>query len=134
MVPLAIRRPSTGPLGPAPGRRGCRVLTVAIGMPMPDRDRVALESALASGFRVVDIRDAPLDTAIVVVPPCSAHAIETLMVGFPRAKILVVEGPWTILSGPVTSAIRAGAYGYAIGETGPGDLAESITWISDRAA
>jgi hypothetical protein len=134
MVHLAIRRPSTRPFGPAPGRRGYRVLTVAIGMPMPDGDRAALEAALAPGFRVVDIRDAPPDTAIVVVPPCSAHAIETLTVGFPLAKILVVEGPWPILSGPVTCAIRAGAYGYAVGETGPGDLAESIAWISDRAA
>ena len=101
---------------------------------MPGRDRTALESALAPRCRVVDIRDAPADTAIVVVPPCSTHAIETLMVCFPRAKILVVEGPWPILSGPVTSSIRAGAFGYAVGETGPGDLAESIAWISDRAA
>lgn len=134
MVSLASRRPSTSAPGPAPGLPGYRVLTVAIGMPMPDRDRAALESALAPRCRVVDIRDAPPDTAIVVVPPCSTHAIETLMVGFSHAKILVVEGPWPVLSGPVSSAIRAGAFGYAVGEKGPGDLAESIAWISDPAA
>ena len=134
MVSLAIRRSSTSAPGPPPGRTGYSVLTVAIGMPMPDRDRAALESALAPRCRVVDIRDAPRDTAILVVPPCSTQAIETLMIGFPRAKILVVEGPWLILSGPVSSAIRAGAFGYAVGETGPGDLAESIARISDPAA
>lgn len=134
MVRLAIRPPSTSPAGPSPGRPGYPVLTVAIGMPMPGRDRAALESALVPRSRVVDIRDAPPDTAIVVVPPCSTHAIETLMAGFPRAKVLVVEGPWPILCGPVTSAIRAGAFGYVVGETGPDDLAESIAWISDAAA
>lgn len=147
MARLAIRPPyptSAGPAGPPgppadrpgppPGQPGYPVLTVAIGMPMSDRDRAALESALAPPCRVVDIRDAPADAAIVVVPPCSTRAIETLMVGFPRAKVLVVEGPWPILSGPVTNAIRAGAFGYAVGETGPGDLAESIAWISDPAA
>ena len=138
MVRLAIRRPSTGtPLprtDPAPGRPGRPAFTVAIGMPMPDRDRVSLESALTPRCRVVDIRDAPPDTAIVVVPRCSAQAIVTVIAGFPRAKVLVIEGPCPVLSGPVTSAIRAGAFGYAVGEVGPGDLAESIAWISDLAA
>ncbi|HEX4863047.1 MAG TPA: hypothetical protein VFV02_03190 [Acidimicrobiales bacterium] len=101
---------------------------------MTDRDRAALESALIPRWRVVDIREAPPETAIVVVPPCSAHAIETLMAGFPVAKVLVVEGPSPGLRGPVTGAIRAGAFGYAVGETGPADLAESIAWIGDPAA
>lgn len=101
---------------------------------MSDQDRAELESALTPQTRVLDIRDAPADTPIVVVPPCSVHAIEALLTDFPRAKVLVVEGPHPARRGPVTDAINAGAFGYAVGDDGTADLAQSITWICDPAA
>ncbi|HUE58933.1 MAG TPA: hypothetical protein VMO88_05070, partial [Acidimicrobiales bacterium] len=94
----------------------------------------ALAVSLGGGCRVVDIRDAPADTAILVVPPCSAHAITTLMDAYPIARVLVVEGPCPPRCGPVTTLIRAGAFGYAVRDAEPGDLAESINWVRETAA
>ena len=103
-------------------------------MPTSDTDRDVLAKSLGGGCRVMDIRDAPPDAAILVVPPCSAHAISTLMDSFPEARILVLEGPCPPRCGPVTSMFRAGAFGYAVAKTGTGDLAESINWVLDIAA
>lgn len=108
-------------------------LTIAIGMPTSDSERAALAASLGGGCRVVDIRDAPADTAILVVLPCSAHAISSLMDAYPIARVLVIEGPCPPRCGPVTTLIRAGAFGYAVRDTEPGDLAESINWVRDAA-
>jgi hypothetical protein len=125
-VALAEREPED-PQPPKP-------VTIAIGMPTSDSERAALATSLGGGCRVVDIRDAPPDTAILVVPPCSAHAIASLMDTYPIARVLVLEGPCPPRCGPVTTLIRAGAFGYAVSETEPGDLAESINWARNAAA
>ncbi len=109
-------------------------VTIAIGMPTSDSERAALATSLGGGCRVVDIREAPPDTAILVVPPCSAHAINSLMDAYPLARVLVLEGPCPPRCGPITRLIRAGAFGYAVSATEPGDLAESINWVRNAAA
>jgi hypothetical protein len=90
------------------------VVTIAIGMPMPPAERQAIVAALGPGYEVVDICAAPLDTALVVVGPCSAGAIQAVTDTFPQAGVLVVERQSAATAGPVISALRAGAVGYLV--------------------
>ena len=136
MAKLAARYTIEGALGEREPEDRYRPnpVTIAIGMPTSDSERTTLASSLGGGCRVVDIREAPPHTAILVVPPCSAHAINSLMEAYPLARVLVLEGPCPPRCGPITRLIRAGAFGYAVSETELGDLAESINWVRNAAA
>jgi hypothetical protein len=115
--------------GGEPGNDQGAPLAVAIGMPMSAAERDGISAALGSRYDVVDIRDADEDTAVIVVPPCSRQAIETLRDAFPAAAVLVVEGLSSGSAGPVTMALRAGATGYAVSEPDPSHLARSIRCV-----
>jgi hypothetical protein len=85
---------------------------VAIALPWsPERLR-AMQEALGPGFVVEDIRTAPPETALVVVPPCSPGAIRAVKRTFPAARVLIVEAGATTPAGPVNRAMLAGASGY----------------------
>jgi hypothetical protein len=88
--------------------------TIAIGMPMAGEERARIGAALGSGYRVVDIREAPLDTAMVVVGPCSAGAMRMLNRAFPQAGLLVLERATSNTGGPVIRALRGGAIAYVV--------------------
>ena len=90
------------------------LITIATGMPMTSEERAGIGAALGPGYRVVDIREAPVDTALVVVGPCSAGAMRMLNRAFPRASLLVVEREASTAPGPVIRALRAGAIAYIV--------------------
>jgi hypothetical protein len=90
------------------------VISIAIGMPMDGDERAGIGTALGPGFRVVDICEAPLDTALVVVGPCSAGAMRMLNRTFPHARLLVMEREGSTSGGPVIRALRAGAIAYIV--------------------
>jgi hypothetical protein len=89
-------------------------ITIALGMPVPVEERNGIAAVLGAAYRVVDICEAPLDTAVVVVGPCSAGAIRALTRTFPDAEVLVVEREASTTTGPVSSALRAGATAYVV--------------------
>ena len=90
------------------------LITVAIGMPMAGDEHARIGAALGPGYRVVDIREAPVDTALVVVGPCSAGAMRMLNRTFPHASLLVMEREASSSGGPVIRALRAGAIAYIV--------------------
>jgi hypothetical protein len=90
------------------------LVTVAIGMPMTNEELADIGAALGPGYRVVDIREAPLDTALVVVGPCSAGAMRMLNRTFPDASLLVLEREESRTGGPVIRALRGGAVAYIV--------------------
>jgi hypothetical protein len=102
-----------------------RGLTIAMGMPTSADERDTIEAAIGLSYRVVDIREAPVDTSLVVVGPCSAAAIERLRTTFPQAGVLVVERQATTGAGPVINALRAGALAYIVAGSQPLELSSS---------
>jgi hypothetical protein len=98
------------------------LITIAVGMPMPGEERATIGAALGPGYRVVDICEAPLDTALIVVGPCSAGAMRMLHRTFPHAGVLVLEREASTTWGPVISALRAGAIAYVVAGAEPNSL------------
>jgi hypothetical protein len=101
------------------------VITVALGMPMSGDERNRIRAELGPAYRVVDICEAPLDTAVIVVGPCSAGALRMLTATFPDADVVVVEREDSRAIGPVTNALRAGARAYIVAVTEPDSLPAS---------
>jgi hypothetical protein len=101
------------------------VITIATGMPMSGDERHKIVTALGPGYRVVDIREAPLDTTLIVVGPCSAGAIRELTATFPHARVLVIERQGATTAGPVVRALRAGAVAYVVAEADQNHLPAS---------
>src|SRR5204863_9720900 len=87
---------------------------IALGMPVQAEARNVIAVVLGAAYRVVDMFEAPLVTALLVVGPCSAGAIRVLTGTFPHAEVLVVEREASTTAGPVTSAMRAGAVAYIV--------------------
>jgi hypothetical protein len=92
----------------------CLLVTIAIGMPMASEERARIGAAMGPGYQVVDIREAPLDTALVLVGPCSAGAMRMLNRTFPHASVLVLEREASAAGGPVIRALRGGAIAYVV--------------------
>jgi hypothetical protein len=93
----------------------------------------AVQDALGSGFTVEDIRKAPRDSAMVVIPPCSASTIGAILRDFPTALVLVVEANTPGNGGPIGRALAGGAAAY-VESTGPAGLADSVRWAQEGLA
>ena len=109
-----------------------RRVTVAVASPLSQDQLGALQDALGPSFAVADIRWAPRESAVVVVPPCSPGTINAVLGAFPLAQVLVVEVDAGV-GGPVGRALSAGASAY-LGPVGPAGLAESVRWAQARLA
>jgi hypothetical protein len=118
---FALRRKSRHHLGQAVPGQASRI-TIALGMPVTGEERGAIQAAIGPSYQVVDICEAPVDTSLVLVGPCSAAAIQMLTSTFPQAGVLVVERSGAATSGPVISALRAGALAYIVAEPQQGNL------------
>jgi hypothetical protein len=111
----------------------CTQIMVAMALPLSPAQMQAVQDALGSGFTVEDIRTAPRDSAMVVIPPCSASTIGAVLRDFPNALVLVVEANTPGKAGPVARALAGGAAAYA-GPTGPAGLADSVRWAQEGLA
>jgi hypothetical protein len=107
---LSTREPHfsqpTGADGPVPP------VVVAVALRRSARELEDMQEALGAGFIVEDIRTAPAEAAVVVVPPCSPGAIKAILHAFPSAQVVVVEGEATARVGPVERVLLAGAVDY----------------------
>ncbi len=108
-------------------------ITVAIALPLSPAQMQAVQAALGSAFAVEDIRRAPRESAIVVVPPCSAGTIRAVRRDFPAARVVVIEANTGENAGPIGRALASGAAVYA-GATGPAGLADSVRWAHQGLA
>jgi hypothetical protein len=106
---------------------------VAVALRLSPEQLEALRDALGPECAVEDIRRAPRDSALVVVPPCSPGALTAVMRTFPKARVLVVEMEGDATSGPVARALGAGAAGY-VGPVAAAGLAQSVRWAQGRLA
>jgi hypothetical protein len=68
-----------------------RPYTVAIGMPISESELGSLRRALGPRYSVMDIREAPPDVSVLVVPRCSPGAIDALGRTFPSAQVVVLD-------------------------------------------
>ncbi len=100
-------------------------VTIAMGMPVTEEERDAIATAIGAGYWVVDICEAPVDTSLVVVGPCSSGAIRMITSTFPQAGVLVVERQAATIAGPVVRALRAGALAYIVAGPPQGHLGTS---------
>jgi hypothetical protein len=106
-------------------------VTVAVAVPLaPDRLQ-ATQAALGPGLLLVDIRRAPTDAAVVIVPPCSPGTLRAVMRTFPKAQVLVVEPDGDLGAGPISRALGAGASAY-VRTAEIGGLAASVRWARER--
>ena len=108
-------------------------ITVAMALRLTPDQLQAVQDALGSGFAVEDIRSAPRDSAMVVVPPCSPSTIGAVLHDFPTALVLVVEANTVGGPGPIGRALAGGAMAYA-GATGAAGLAASVRWAQEGLA
>ncbi len=85
--------------------------------------RARLSEQLGPGFVVLDLRNAPPSTDIVIAPVISAQTISALKHMFPKARVVLTEVEdaemGVFFPGPVRRAVDAGADGYVVA----GDLA-----------
>ena len=56
---------------------------VAVGFPLSAEQRQTMAEAMGPGYELEDIRQAPADAALVLVPPCSPQALRALQALFP---------------------------------------------------
>jgi hypothetical protein len=66
-------------------------VTVAVAMPLSPAELDAIQDALGTGYAVVDIRTAPPESNVVVVPRCSPGTIRAVRRTFPGAEVLIVD-------------------------------------------
>lgn len=92
---------------------------IAVGFPSEEAERQCLAAAVGAR-RIEDIRRAPADATLVLVPPCSPQALRALRRAYPAAAIVVVDEATHPERGAVFRALDAGAAGY----TTPADLHE----------
>jgi hypothetical protein len=111
----------------------CRQITVAMALRLAPGQMQSVQDALGSGFTVEDIHSAPRDSAMVVIPPCSASTMAAVLRDFPAALVLVVEANLPGTAGPIGRALAGGAAAYA-GSTGPAGLAETVRWAQEGLA
>jgi hypothetical protein len=107
--------------------------TVALGLPLEPDQLEALHAALGPTFDVQDIRHAPPDSAVVVVPPCSPGAIRAVLQSFPGAQVLVAEMNGDAGAGSEARVLSAGAAGYVRARDGWA-LADSVREAQDSVA
>lgn len=96
---------------PLPRRLG--PFTVGMSVPLTPTNRALLEEELGPEYEVIDIRRAPVDVDLLVVPPCSPQAVEGLLRDFPRAQVLVVEDERDPPTGAVERVLAGGAASYS---------------------
>jgi hypothetical protein len=104
-------------------------LVIAVAVRRSPDQLKEMQDALGPGFVVADIRRAPSDADLVLVPPCSPGTIKAILRDFPMAQILVVEGDGS----PVDRALLAGASEY-VRNTTAGNLADFVRWTLGRPA
>jgi hypothetical protein len=63
---------------------------VVVSFPVTPSTLEALGTALGPDFEVMDIRAAPLESELVLCPPCSPGAIRSLKRTFPAAHVVVL--------------------------------------------
>jgi hypothetical protein len=124
---LSIRESNRGQ-APGGGATGAPV-RVAVALPQTSDQLEQLQEALGPEFVVEDIRRAPADAEVVMVPPCSPGAIRAILRDFPVAHVVVVEGEGS----PVERAFFAGASDY-LRHTTARQLADSVRWTLGRIA
>jgi hypothetical protein len=110
-----------------------RRVTVAVAIPLTAEQLGAVQAALGPGFTVEDVRLAPREAGVVVVPPCSPGTIQAVLRAFPVAQVLVVEIADDSEGGPVGRALSAGAAAY-LRPLNPDGLAESVRWTQTGLA
>ena len=63
----------------------------AVGLRISDAERQELARCLGPKWELVDIRDAPDSTEMVLVAPCSPQLVAGLRRDFPRARVVVMD-------------------------------------------
>ena len=86
---------------------------IAVGFPTSELDRAEIAAEFGRPCRIEDIRQAPPDSALVLVPPCSPQALRNLRRSYPGAEIVVVDEAAHPDRGAVYRALEAGASEYA---------------------
>jgi hypothetical protein len=66
-------------------------VTVAVALPLSQAELDAIQDGLGVEYVVFDIRCAPPESDVVVVPPCSPGTIRAVCRTFPMAEVVVVE-------------------------------------------
>lgn len=99
-----------------PSRPSEQVTVVAAAMKLSAQARAILSEQLGPGHLVVDIRQAPTSTEVLLVPVLSGNALAGLRGQFPNARIIVTEIDDTEADvdyrGPVRRMLDAGADAY----------------------
>ncbi len=105
---------------------------VAIALPFSPDELQTIQDSLGPAFVVEDIRTAPPEASVVIVPPCSPATIEAVMHVFPGARVLVVDGDFGAADEPVRHSMTARRSLQC--DAGPADLAVSVRWAQGRTA
>lgn len=94
--------------------RGATVVVTA--MALSDAARSKLADGFGDGYVLLDLKDAPPTTDVLLIPPSSLQLIATLRKQFPHARIVVTEimdpDMGIHYSGPVARMLSAGASMY----------------------
>ncbi len=102
---------------------------VAVGFPLSAEQRQTMAEAMGPGYELEDIRQAPADAALVLVPPCSPQALRALQALFPNSDIVVVDPDGLPDRDTARRAIGAGARDY-VTTRGLGELGRRLTKLA----
>jgi hypothetical protein len=129
---LATREPDS-PQNPEATSDVPPEVIVALAVTLSPEQLEATRDALGPGFVLTDIRRAPSQAGVVVVPPCSPGTIRAVLRTFPMAQVLVVGTDAGTSAGLVGRALSGGASWYVRSIDGDG-LAELVRWAHEQVA
>jgi hypothetical protein len=130
---MLATRESDSPQNPEPVGDISPQVIVAFAIALSPDQLQATQDALGPGFLLTDIRRAPSQSGVVVVPPCSPGTIRAVLRTFPNAQVLVVGTDAGTSAGLVGRALSGGASWYVRTIDGDG-LAELVRWAQEQVA